>query len=306
MRYSRMDQDNAYKKTSGTGNKGAIAIVIIIAVVAVVYLIGAAKVGGFISDKVITPVIAYFTGEDTVNNKQNDAQESSLSSADNAAYEQSTAPALPMKREVSFEENPSYFLQIGVFEDRNNAATLADEMKIKGCAGYIYNDSEKYRVFISGYSNKNDAENVQQRILTDYEMDTKIYELSNTSTKVSVETEENVLAAIEEASQDMLLYLKNAISISQKFDKQELEKEDVLKEIENLYNLASAKKNTFYEYSQRTDNSLIAAVYKYYDSICTIFAFSDSDKSDTELSADVKSAYIASCIAYSDFLGSLQ
>ena len=80
----------------------------------------------------------------------------------------------------------------------------------------------------------------------------------------------------------------------------------VLKEIENLYNLASAKKNTFYEYSQRTDNSLIAAVYKYYDSICTIFAFSDSDKSDTELSADVKSAYIASCIAYSDFLGSLQ
>ena len=62
MRYSRME--NSRHKQPGGPRKAWFFVAFVLVIGVGVYIIGAAKVGNFISEKIVTPVVAWVTGED--------------------------------------------------------------------------------------------------------------------------------------------------------------------------------------------------------------------------------------------------
>ncbi len=288
MRYSRMSEEST-KKRSG-GGKGGIAIVIVLALAAAVYFIGAAKVGAFISDKVITPVMLWVTGGERA---ETDEPENISAAEDSGASEDAGEAAAT----VSFDDKTAYMLQIGVFNDTANAEKLAGEMKKKGCAGYIYEDDGN-RVFISAYPKKEDAEDVKNRIADEYDMDTTLYEFSAEGVSIAVSTEPETVSRIEETVTAINGHADAVLKISQGFDKGDMTAAEAVEAIETLNESAGTNKELFDSYAQRTDNALITALFEYYEGACTALTAPREDMSGAELSSQLKTAYIEMLVLY--------
>ena len=63
MRYSRAQYENS-KTSQQKGSRSFLFFAILAVVIVGVYLIGVAKVGDFLSQKIVTPVVSWLTGED--------------------------------------------------------------------------------------------------------------------------------------------------------------------------------------------------------------------------------------------------
>ena len=283
MRYSRFEQQNYDNNTKNSSNgfkAGAFLIIIVFVIVVSIYFIGASKIGNFISNKIITPVFNFFAKNDVAN-----------------SYEETSINTDILTNDVLFNQYSAYILQIGVFDNESSARTLASDMKINGCADIVYNFDGSFRVFIVGYNNKEDADFVQNRVMSEYELNCEIFEMKVSDKMFEVEADESILLNIEKTTKDVIDIPEKVIEVSQNYDRNAIDKTEVYDQIQNIHSHSIEMKNIYAEYSNNSENDLLYSIRDYYDDISNITEFSD-DLTDIELSSALKSLYIDTIIVY--------
>ena len=216
MRYSRLYQDmeakkmNADPKMENTKAKNITAIVItlVIVVALAIYLIGAASVGNFISEKIITPVFGFISGKEQKENNIEAAQKDSVDRETEV-----------IQKEIRLEPQRIYSLQTGVFSSETNALAMAQQLQSKGGAGYIYEEDGKFRVLLVAYDNQSDAQNVKQRLEENQQLETKFSELFRPLINIQLQGNLEQITVIEQAFGMIEQTAIDILGLSLEFDK---------------------------------------------------------------------------------------
>ena len=168
---------------------------------AIVYLISSSAAGEWIAQKVIAPVIEVFSGEketqgtDDIQTGNQDLEtpvktsEVSLSTEKNAVSAEVTLPAVT-----------SYMLQMGSFTTEENALAQATILKTMGGGGYVMPDNGRFRVLAAGYTTKESAEEVRDRLKNDG-VDCMVHPFTTASASFRVTAADDRIESVKSAFQ---------------------------------------------------------------------------------------------------------
>lgn len=276
MRYSRMEDQRPPEKRGGAK---FIVITLIILVAAAVYLIGASKVGSFLNDKVVEPIAMAFSSETKEPQRSEDTENTDAKDA----------------RQVSFYAQPMsfYALQAGVFSDEENARKYASELKNKGGAGYVLKDgNNNYRVLISGYGNKEDAESVSDRLKSSQGMETSVFEISGKELSFSADADELTANSLKEAEVNSCVTALSELSL--KRDRGEISVEEA-KESLNEVRESSLKIKETMEKAGKDDLAVKLAAF--YLSVAEAAAQAEEKTGEVEFSSALKCCYLSAAQA---------
>lgn len=295
MRYSRAQYENS-KTSQQKGSRSFLFFAILAAVIVGVYLIGVAKVGDFLSQKIVTPVVSWLTGEDV----------KAPSESKNAGAAPVISPAASnAEKEMKLPGGTIFALQVGLYAEENNAKDASAQLVSKGGAGYILQTAEGKRVLIAGYATREDAENVQQRLLKEQQMQTSVFEMSTQEMTVTVSSDADSLAKIETALSSANKYYDDLMGYAISFDKQELDKAALQQNIAGMKSDAAGIKANLQKL-EAGDNKVIGALIAYYEKVETALAKAEADLSDAALSSQVKEVYLEIGAAKMELVRSLQ
>ncbi len=278
MRYSRMQDIKPGKK----GNTGIFFFISVFAIAAVVYFIGAAKVGNFISEKIFTPVIAWITGEEA-----DPSEEVSPSATDQSLQ----------TIEVEIAGSSIYALQVGAYSEIENAQAVAVSLQQKGGAGYIYADTEINRVFIAAYLSKSEAQNVQERLLSEQEMDTGIYEITTDAVRFSITADLQTIQSVRSIAESLNTYQEELISLALEYDKGNVGTAAAAAKAADLVEDIRAKKNTLDILLAGSSDKTLKSVSEFYETVEDALGDLTEDLSTVEMSARIKGTYMQVCFA---------
>ena len=126
----------------------------------------------------------------------------------------------PEEREVSLTGAVWYALQLGAFEDEAAAKELAERFRLRGAAGYLWQDG-RYRVLAAIYPSKEDAQNVRRQLLAQHAIETFLYEVSLPALTLRVNGMKGQIDVLEAAflhANELILGLQE---LSVRLDRQE-------------------------------------------------------------------------------------
>ena len=289
MRYSRME--NSRHKQPGGPRKAWFFVAFVLVIGVGVYTIGAAKVGNFISEKIVTPVVAWVTGEDAKNpDPANPSASAAPSPSPSEAAPSSTAT-------VTLKGGTIYALQAGIFADEANANALATTLSGQGGAGYVLADTEGYRVLIAGYQTEGEAESVKNQLKSEQQMETKQYAITSAETKFRITADTATIASVQAAMEGAMEYQEALLPLSISLDKGETKAEDAKTQIAQLREKAENMKKTVDEIASSTDNKTIKSISQFYGETVTALQGVGEGLGDIELSAKIKYTYLAIGVA---------
>lgn len=295
MRYSREQYENS-RMPQQRGSKGIWLFAVIIVAAVGVYLIGAAKVGDFLSQKIVTPVVSWLTGE----------KPSEPSGSGNPAVLPSASPsAETTSKEMKMTGGTVYALQVGLYAEEENAKQASQQLVSKGGAGFILKTNEGMRVLIAGYATREDAENVQQRLSKEQQMETSVYEISTQDVTVTVSADADAIAKVETAMGNANKYYSDLLGYAISFDKQQMNKEQLQQSITGMKNDAAAIKSNL-QGLNASDNKVISALIAYYQTVESALAKAQSDMSEAALSSQIKEVYLEIGAAKVELVQNLQ
>ena len=295
MRYSRVQYENP-KTSQQKGSRGFLLFAILAVVIVGVHLIGVAKVGDFLSQKIVTPVVSWLTG----------GEAKSPGESQNAGVAPVISPtASNLEKEMKLPGGTIFALQVGLYTEENNAKDASAQLVSKGGAGYILQTAEGKRVLIAGYATREDAENVQQRLLKEQQMQTSIFEMSTQEMTVTVSSDADSLAKIEAAFSNANKYYDDLMGYAISFDKQELDKAALQQNISGMKSDAASIKANLQKL-EAGDNKVIGALITYYEKVETALAKAEADLSDAALSSQVKEVYLEIGAAKMELVENLQ
>ena len=289
MRYSRLQESAAQQPekrqpeshAKPSSKKMIFFIVLLIAAVAV-YLIGAAAIGDFFSKNIITPVISFFTGEEPQSSAAPQASGTPAPQASAAPVAKVEIPAMPV-----------YALQVGVFDNLENARQLAQALQEKGGAGYIEDNGNSFRVLIAAYAKESDAKNVKQRLAAEESMDSKIYVIGEASANVSLDASVQQTAALEEAIAFSGQMVADMLALSISYDKGEVPLEEAMAKIASLSKKANSLETALDESGVSKDNILVKNLLSFLGEATSIVNSISGDTGSVAYSATLKHAYMA-------------
>lgn len=295
MRYSREQYENA-RMPQQRSSKGIWLFAIIIVAAVGVYLIGAAKVGDFLSQKIVTPVVSWLTGE----------KPDGPTDSGNPAVLPSASPSSDItSKEMKMSGGTVYALQVGLYAEEENAKQASQQLVSKGGAGYILKTNEGMRVLIAGYATKEDAENVQQRLSKEQQMETSIYEISTQDVTVAVSADADAISKVETAMSNANKYYSDLLGYAISFDKQQMNKEALQQSITGMKNDAATVKTNL-QGLNASDNKVIGALIAYYQTVESALAKAQNDMSEAALSSQIKEIYLEIGAAKVELVQNLQ
>ena len=284
MRYSRMQNNKTEHFGKTEGKNGIFFFLAILAIAAAIYFIGAAKVGKFLTDKVFAPVFSLLTGSEE---EQQESQTSEI---------QSTVAQQGESFTLTLPETHVYALQAGAYADENNATEYAQTLKNKGGAGYIQFDGEIYRVFI--------AENVIQRLGSEQNMQTKLYEIICASKTISVTADAQTKEELEAATNEAPNYVAQLIDLALEYDKGNIDVSSAIEKLNEMGMEAKEQQKKIASLQQAgITGNYITALQVYYEEIIQILGEVNETYSQTEMSAFIKYAYMTAAFAQNELAG---
>ena len=157
-----------------------------------VYAIGASKAGTWLAENVAAPVFRWIAPIE-----EETSAETAQTTPEPSAEEQKTT------RKISAPAYVCYALQMGAYENEDNAENQAESLREVGAAGYVLRDDEWYRVLAAGYATETDRDSVAEN-LSAQGVETRAYTISYSERALTVtatETETDAFAsAVETAS----------------------------------------------------------------------------------------------------------
>ncbi len=290
MRYSRMPP-----KKHGIRSKRAPAIIASVLVLGAVsvYLIGANAVADFFSENVVQPVAALFTGET--------AEEPATSPTQSEDPAASPTPVDDLHTQtLGVAPVTIYALQTGVFEQQENAESMALDAKNKGGAGYILED-EGMRVLLAAYETEQEANTVKQNLESSQEMQTALYEISSRELEFIVEGTSEEISAMQKAISDFETLHGDMYDLILAYDKGEKQESEVKLELAELKQRISGSKKTVDEMTNGVDNSImnefVTMLGRMEDNLASLELVAG-----IELSSGLKYAYIGFSVWRSDMV----
>lgn len=275
MRYSRIQDYKPEKK----GGKGIFFFVGIFVVAATIYFVGASKVGAFISEKVITPVISWATGEKV--------KEKDVDPAASLSPEQKLETG-----DLQIGGTSIFALQAGVFEDENNAKTLAESLQQKGGAGHIYKNENMHYVFIAAYGSEEEAKNVQTRLEKEQSLNTKVFEIATEDIAFQVSTTAATLQQVKEAADYINTLQASLLADALELDKGSLSATDMKNKAEGYLSQVQAHLGNLNALDDKGSVALTAIKTFYQTTEQTMKGIVEKD-GDDKYAALVKSAYLS-------------
>lgn len=213
MRSSRNGEYCVYEEPPKKRRGGIAFIVVLIIAAAAVAIIGVSKVGGFVSDKIVAPVAAWFNPDEDTEIETADTQQT-------GSFELSAGTL--------------YALQVGVFSSEENANVFANELRARGGAGYVMEDAGSWRVLIAGYADRADAESVKQRLKSEQQMESKLLEISAEANAFTVTADAASLEAVKTGAEMSNIIVARICDMSIRVDKGELSADSAAEEISAL------------------------------------------------------------------------
>jgi len=123
-------------------------------------------------------------------------------------------------RQISVPQSPWYAIQLGVFESEDSALAMAEGYRSRGAAGYIWQDSERYRVLAAVYPDEEDAKRVRTQLKEGQSIDSYVFAIEpmNLTLKLSgMAGQLDVLEAIYTFWQETALELqKESLELDQR------------------------------------------------------------------------------------------
>lgn len=284
MRSSRNGDYGIYEETERPKKKhgGVVLLVILIIVGVAVAVIGVSKVGGFISDKIVTPVAAWLAPDEEADQTEEQPPLAAVSETVTESF--------------ALEENVLYALQVGVFSSKTNADVFAGELSARGGAGYVMEDTGNWRVLIAGYGDKADAESVQQRLKSEQGMESKLLEIRADEKGFTVTAGKESIEAIKVGVETANGLVARLCDMSIRVDKGELPAETAKEELSALTAELESAIGGLSSIDEEDGAAEIVAGYiaKTKDTVSNI------DGGVTEISAGLKRAYIDASLARKD------
>ncbi len=194
------------RRRRGTRNGGSGAGGVVLAIVLVagmIYFVTASSAGTWIAQNVVAPLFGTATH----------SPDPSATPDDNPAINSGDL----VTREIDLPSISCYMLQMGAFESKENAEKLANDIKDQGAAGYVYQDSERFRVLASGYGSESDAKSVRDR-LKDEGHDCTVFNLAASGASFRVTATEAQLNNVESGFKALLDTCNEIMEASISFD----------------------------------------------------------------------------------------
>lgn len=134
-----------------------------------------------------------------------------------------------------------YAVEVGSFPDIESARATSEVYRLRNAGGYVINDGS-YRVIAAVYANKNDAETIVEKLISDG-LSGSIYEIRGA--KVNWDKYGEVGKDIEAAVNQCDIIYNRLYEISNNLNKELITEQDAKLEIKALQNEIEATRNVF-------------------------------------------------------------
>lgn len=287
MRTSRMQGKPPKKK-----NKFPSFVIIAIVLGVAAYFVGAGAAGGWLAQNVIEPVFNSSEADAAQTITPTVSPQESISS-----IEISETAGKRIEENIIADKLSLYTLQVGAFNDADNANNVANDIIARGGAGYVAYDGELYRVLIAGYTDRDDASDVKQN-LAESDVESSLFILESGSLEFVIGADKTQVDAVK-ACFDVVPETVDAL---QQIIYDNDNGKDVTKDIKTLIDNAQNTLTTLQQ-TVDTSNGAMKSLHTFMKDFCE--TINDFTSSDVDFSSKLKYNLIGIVVRYSSFLDEL-
>ena len=290
MRYSRL-------KRKKTKQRYATFILVVVLIFAIIYVISAGTIGKFVSN-IISPILSSFDkgSTDTPTAPPEDDPLLTISDKSNEGVVKITdtikANTLSMKA-----------IQMGAFTANENAGVFADDLRTKGGAGYIIEDTY-FRVLAIGFQSQEDAVKVREQLKVDG-IESQVYEITSAGASMQITATENNVSAIKSAFatwEEKYIALEKVLK---DLDSSSIAASDAYKIMEEFKGVIDAKRDELSGLAAVQDNNpILTGLLELYQSGSKSFEdiLAESSTNKVAISSKIKYTYIEMMMKYKDYM----
>ena len=197
MEYRR--RRTAAKRRDRSGSGALRALVLVLMFGAAAYLLLGTGVGKKLKEGYALSLIGSCIGENAPENSGRPDTGTPLPLLTTPEPSASPAPAAEgSSAEVSLPGIEIHMLQLGIYSSEEEMGGLAQQIRVRGGAGYVYNDGGSLRLIISSYSDAAQAESVKQSLALEG-VECSVFTVSREGVELLVTADEARLVPIRTA-----------------------------------------------------------------------------------------------------------
>ena len=139
----------------------------------------------------------------------------------------------PESRELVLPQHTWYALQLGAFEGERSAQELAQRFRLRGAAGYVWQD-ERYRALAALYPSRDDAQSVREQLMERHTVETWLFQVDLPAVRLRLSGMKGQLDILEAAflhANDLVSQLQ---TLSVAMDRQERSADEALQALASL------------------------------------------------------------------------
>ena len=301
MRQSR----SPYTKESDNkkSNKPKIFAVIVVLGI-LVYILSSGTVGKFISDQIITPVANFFTGEESEQPQVEESPSPSPSATESEKEGQADSQNVVSKT-IELPQNAYFALQMGVFNNEQNAQDAAEQLRQQGGAGYILEDGGQYRVLMSAYHTQEEAQTVKERLQSEG-MDTSIYEFTSAATSFNVKGAETYVVIIQEVFGSLPTLIDEVYNLSIALDQGQMDLEAANESLSTLITNINEQNEQLGTIGSNSDNEVVGSLLSAVSSTKQLLDIAAKATTVAEMSTQLKYVQIQLIDQYLGVIGQIE
>ncbi len=308
MRYSRI-------KRGRNQRRYASVIITLILLFCVLYFLTAGTIGKYLSN-LISPILRskqeYDKGNEGPfidNDGDSDGQNLELKLPDdhgqsNQGSQEEEGAQLPKITEtIKVEAIDLYGLQMGAFNNRENAQSIADQLKTKGGAGYVLEDQYQ-RVIAMTFLNEGDADIVREQLKAQ-SVEVQIYELKCPGVDMEITAAKEKIEGIRSSFVMLRDRMETMESVIKDLDNNKITLELAINRLTEMKNEATIKADELNQYSATQESNPILSGLKglfidQADNLDQIIREKASDK--VAISSKIKYTYIDMVAKYKEYI----
>ncbi|HHZ12897.1 MAG TPA: SPOR domain-containing protein [Clostridiales bacterium] len=299
MRYSRIRRARNQKRY-------AIVLLIVFLILGGIYFLMAGTIGKAISN-IITPILKTKVGTEQDGQDEHITDEIGSEGEDTELTlpkEENEDNQGPRITELIKIEAKSFFgIQLGAFNNKENALFIANELKKEGAAGYVLEDQFS-RVLAIIFQSQDDTRAVIEQLKAQ-SVDSQIYELKCPGVDMEITASSEKVEGIKSSYAMVMDNFGLMESIIKDLDKDKITKEIALEKIRNIIDNIKEKTDQLQAYSTDEEGRLVLSGLKDFlsaqiDNLEDILLGNTSDR--VEISSKIKYTYIDMAVKYKKYM----
>lgn len=209
-----------------------------------------------------------------------------------------------VETDISLKGSEWYALQLGVFENPESAARLAEEYSRRGAAGYVWHDG-RYRTLAAVYASKEDAQNVRQQLSKQHDVETYLYTISYPAIEIRLSGMQGQVEILQAAflhGEEMIVLLQE---MSMALDRQEKNAAEVKASLNGMNDQLTAVALRMRQRFAAPRHETVSALLKCFENYSGFVSSIDSIESEVALGTKLKYQTFSSLDSFKQVYDSL-